>query len=279
MRRRLAQILVAVAAFALPLAGTVAPARADSAGVLLGLVNGLRAAHGVGSLAADPALTRAAQAWSAQMAAAGSLSHNPNLGSQVAGGWTKLGENVGAGGSVPVVFNAFVNSAFHFANMVDPTYNLTGIGVAVGANGTLWITEDFEAKPGATPAPVTTAAPTPAPVARPAAPKTTALPAAPAPTTAATAAPPTTAAPPPPATTTTSAPSTTTVVPPPVAGPESGLGDHSRASVGGAVAAAPATSRHPAGRSAGGAVLALTVLAIAALTGGAVFLTRRLRPR
>ena len=180
MRRRLLQIVIALSVVAFPLVTAATPAHADNAGSLLALVNSLRAAHGVGPLYTDPTLTGVAQGWSAHMAAAAALSHNPTVGSHLSGGWTKLGENVGGGGSVAIVFNAFVNSPFHFGNMIDPTYNLTGIGVATGANGFLWITEDFEAKPGATPV----TAP-PATIAPPAHPAVTA---SPAPHTVATAA-------------------------------------------------------------------------------------------
>jgi hypothetical protein len=95
------------------------------------------------------------------MAGAGALSHNPSLASQVAGGWTKLGENVGEGGGITAIFNALVNSPPHLANMLDPSYNLTGIGVAVGNGGSLWITEDFEGRPGVSSPPP---APVPAPM-------------------------------------------------------------------------------------------------------------------
>jgi hypothetical protein len=129
------------------------------------------------------------------MASANALSHNPNVGSGLAGGWTKLGENVGEGGNIQAIFGAFVNSSFHLENMLDPTYNLTGIAVAVGRPSTLWVTEDFEAKPGA--APVTTRPPTPATTAttaaaRPLAPSTTTTRPAPAPAPVATVAPATT---------------------------------------------------------------------------------------
>jgi hypothetical protein len=85
------------------------------------------------------------------MASGAGLVHDPNVASQLSGGWTKLGENIGAGGNVTAIYNAFVNSEFHFTNMIDPTYNLTGIGVVLSPPSTLWVTEDFEAKPGVTP--------------------------------------------------------------------------------------------------------------------------------
>ena len=54
---------------------------------------------------------------------AGQISHNPNLGSQVSGNWTKLGENVGVGYDVDGLMQAFINSPAHYRNLVDPEWN------------------------------------------------------------------------------------------------------------------------------------------------------------
>jgi hypothetical protein len=139
-------------------------------------LNAVRARNGVPPLATDGQLINVARAWSAQMAGAGGLSHNPNLGSQVSN-WRTLGENVGTGSDVASIEAALEASPHHFANMVDPSYNYVGIGV-VEANGAIWVTQDFkQAKTGALPS---TATPAPAP--KPAAPKPAApRPAAPAP--------------------------------------------------------------------------------------------------
>jgi uncharacterized protein YkwD len=48
--------------------------------------------------------------------------------------WQRGGENVGVGGDAPSIFNAFMNSPLHFANIAGNTsnYNRVGIGVAEG---------------------------------------------------------------------------------------------------------------------------------------------------
>jgi hypothetical protein len=181
------------------------------------------------------------------------------VGAQVSGGWTKLGENVGGGGSVAIVFNAFVNSPFHFGNMIDPTYNLTGIGVASGANGFLWITEDFEAKPGATPvtAPPTTTAP-------PAHPAVTAPPAPhPVATTAPTTAPAVTVPP----VTAPAPPTTAATLLLPVPTVPSQL-----------AAPAPIAAHHHAAALTG-MILALALTGIASVVGGAWFVNKGLGRR
>jgi hypothetical protein len=174
MRRQLLHFVLGLVAAALPLAMAMPSAHADSVGTMLDLVNGLRSSRGIPALTVDPTLTAAAQQWSIHMAAAGTLSHNANLTSMVPPGWTRIAENVGTGGSLNAVFNALVASPPHYANMTDPAFTLTGIGVVTAGNGTLWVTEDFEARVGVSPPPPPPPAPPPAP------PATTAPPAPPA---------------------------------------------------------------------------------------------------
>jgi len=117
------------------------------------------------------------------MAAAGGISHNPSLASEVSG-WRSIGENVGMGPSVDSIQQAFINSPEHYRNIMDGAFSVVGIGVTYGG-GSVFVTLDFE-QPMATvaaaaappppapvvvhpvPAPVVRAAPAPAP--RPAAP-------------------------------------------------------------------------------------------------------------
>jgi hypothetical protein len=276
MGRRICQLIVAVLLTALPLVARVAPAHADNASLLLGLVNTLRAAHGAPPLSADPTLTAVAQHWSAYMAAGAGLVHDPTLGSQVTGGWTKLGENIGAGGNVTAIFNAFVKSAFHFSNMIDPTYNLSGIGIALSPPSTLWVTEDFEARPGAPPAttqpPATTTTTTTVAV--------TTVPAASRATSPATA--PSTS-PPPPATLPKAA--TTTIAP--VVGPRpattTGPPDTTPATSppllavpGNLAAAAPLSSHGDGGETLRWLMLTLSGLAVASVSGTAYLMRKRL---
>jgi hypothetical protein len=124
----------------------------------------------VAPLATDGQLINVARGWSAQMAGAGGLSHNPSLGSQVSN-WRTLGENVGTGSDVATIEAALEASPHHFENMVDPAFNYVGIGV-VEAGGAIWVTEDFkQAKSGSLPS---TATPAPAP--KPSAPRPPAAP-------------------------------------------------------------------------------------------------------
>ena len=184
------------------LAVAAAPAAHADAGseeaLFLSLTNSLRSRLGIQTLTPQSQLTSIARSWSAQMAAAGGISHNPSLTNQVTANWTQLGENVGMGGTVEAIQTAFVNSPHHYENLANGAYNFVGIGV-VDSNGTIYVTVDFMAAPaggGAAPAPHATAPRTTSPPrsTAPAAPRvTTPRPAAPA-----TTAPPATVPPPPP---------------------------------------------------------------------------------
>jgi hypothetical protein len=94
------------------------------------------------------------------MADTGVLAHSA-LADGAPGEWIRLGENVGRGGDVNGIHNAFVASASHLKNLVDPGFRYVGIGV-VSINGGIFVSEVFmqtESQPAvSSPAP-TAAAP------------------------------------------------------------------------------------------------------------------------
>jgi uncharacterized protein YkwD len=111
---------------------------------LVALVNDYRARNGLGPLAVAGDATAKAQAHAEDMAADGSISHSSNLGSGI-DGWTALAENVGSGGSVAIVHDAFCRSSAHASNMLGP-YGEIGVGVAQGGDGNVYVTEIFVAR-------------------------------------------------------------------------------------------------------------------------------------
>jgi uncharacterized protein YkwD len=123
--------------------GMATPAHAvtSEASTYLSDLNGERVAHGLRPLTMRTDLNAVAQGWADHMAAAGLLSHNPNLTTQVAN-WQTVGENVGEGPDVPSLDTAFWNSPGHRANILDTSYTDVGIG-STWADGILWITVDF----------------------------------------------------------------------------------------------------------------------------------------
>lgn len=198
MRRTLRTAAVAtVFALAVTLLG-VTPAQAQSPGEFVDLINAERAAHGLAPLAVDGALTAGAQGWAQHLAETGQPAHDPNIGASV-GGWTRIGENVGTGANVGMVWGAFMGSAQHRTNILDPAFTHVGVGLVVDLNGQIWVVQRFMAAGGgggavAPPPAPAPAPPPPAPVPAPA-PIVPSRPQSPPPTTA----PPTTVAPPEPA--------------------------------------------------------------------------------
>jgi hypothetical protein len=241
----LAVAVTAAAGVAAPGAAGAASTPADEA-VFLTKINGLRASVGLAALSSDAALAATSCTWNDQLIVANALSHDPNLSAAIASvepNWRKGGENVGMGGTVDSLFDAFVASPGHYQNLVDPQYSRVGICAARSPSGKLFTTHRFlgvgsaPAPPPPPPPPPTTAAPPPPP---PPPPPTTAAPpppppptpaptqppattAAPAPTPAAApsnaSAAPTTPAPTTPAPVTTPAPGTTPAAPGPSGSP------------------------------------------------------------
>lgn len=130
-------------------------------------LNGVRAEAGLPPLTVDGELTAVARAWSDHMAAAGGISHNPSVGGQVSAPWRGIGENVGTGGDVGSVMQAFVDSESHYANIIDGDYDYVGVGVTWGADGRLYTTHVFMDLDGRPAAVAPAAAPEPAPAPAP----------------------------------------------------------------------------------------------------------------
>ncbi len=160
---------VVAAACAMVLAVTVpiqsASADGNTSSDYVARINALRASVGVQPLAVDAQLTGLAQGWAQHMASTGVLSHSV-LTAGITESWAKLGENVGVGPDNPTVWNAFLHSAEHYANLVDPSFNRVGVGVVVDGNGTEWTCHKFMELVGAS-APPATSAPAPVHVAAP----------------------------------------------------------------------------------------------------------------
>ena len=143
---------------------TAGAADSAAASQLISLTNSLRASRGLPALQSNGALTAKAEGWAQHMADTGVLAHSV-LADGAPGEWTHLGENVGRGGDVSGIHNAFVASASHLKNLVDPGFRYVGIGV-VSINGGIYVSEVFmqtESQPAASSPAPTAAAPSPAP--------------------------------------------------------------------------------------------------------------------
>lgn len=137
-------------------------------------INAERAANGVAPLVENGLITNAARTHSNDMATNDFFSHTGSDGSNAgqrltAAGynWTTYGENIAAGYATAAdVVNAWMNSAGHRANILNPAFREIGVGYAYNAAstyGNYW-TADFGTSPTSpTPVPIPTPGPTPVP--------------------------------------------------------------------------------------------------------------------
>jgi uncharacterized protein YkwD len=135
--RRPALAVLAIIAVALMLTGCTPEQQA-----VLDQINASRAQAGVPTLLPSPHAMDKAQAWADELARNGSLSHS-NLPDGMPEGWMTLGENVGKGPSLDAVFQGFLQSPRHRANLLNGSFNWGGTGVAIGADGTVFVVQVF----------------------------------------------------------------------------------------------------------------------------------------
>jgi hypothetical protein len=138
---RIVLVATLVATLTVVVPPTTASADAGVESQFVASINRERAARGTPALSVASDLTSIARRWSGVMADQGTLYHNPNVFSQVTS-YTKAGENVGRGQSASSLHTAFMNSAGHRRNIVDPEFTQVGVGVVV-RNGTVWVTQVF----------------------------------------------------------------------------------------------------------------------------------------
>ena len=146
MRRTLSMLAATALFFLFPLAS---PATADTGmePEFLRLANQERAAQGLSTLSVAGDLVDYARHHSAVMNSEQTLRHSSEL--RTLTNWDMLGENVGRGGSVQALHDAFMASPSHRENVLKPNFSEVGIGVVV-ADGTIWVT--FVFRDPATPA-------------------------------------------------------------------------------------------------------------------------------
>ena len=136
-------------------------------GVMLASINQQRASAGLAPLTLDASMSQAAAGWTMQMVNGGYLGHSPDITSGAPASASRNGENVGRAQSADALAVAFMSSAVHRGNIMDPSY--THVGIAAywhPFDGRLYTTHRFAALSADAPP----AAPDPAPPAVPAPP-------------------------------------------------------------------------------------------------------------
>jgi uncharacterized protein YkwD len=110
---------------------------------MLGWMNNARSVQGAVVLDRGWRLRTMADEHSRQMADAGRIFHTTSLSSRLTFvSWSVAGENVGAGGSMWRLYEAFMDSEGHRDNILDRRYRRVGIGV-YASDGFLWVTMLF----------------------------------------------------------------------------------------------------------------------------------------
>lgn len=140
--------ILMVALLALAIVGISLSAGADSGSEqgFLSKINSSRSAVGLPPLTMDGSLQSHARKHTADMIAADDIFHSSSseLKAAAGNGWSIIGENVGRGGTVDSLHNAFMNSPGHKKNILCPAYNYVGIGTDTAPDGRLYVTVVFK---------------------------------------------------------------------------------------------------------------------------------------
>ena len=135
--------LVATATLLMP----ASPAAAAEPDTIYALLNDARWADGQSGLVRNTDLDQVAAAWATNLAASGTLAHNPDYASQIPAGWSNAGENVAQGQpDAGTMHAAWMTSPGHRANILG---SYTDVGIAfLTAGGTTWGVQVFATYPG-----------------------------------------------------------------------------------------------------------------------------------
>jgi uncharacterized protein YkwD len=110
---------------------------------MLRWMNSARSNYGSVVLDRGWRLRQLADDHSRRMANAGQIFHTTSLGSKLTFvSWSVAGENVGAGGSMRGLFDAFMKSQVHRDNILRRGFRRVGVGV-YAHDGFLWVTMIF----------------------------------------------------------------------------------------------------------------------------------------
>ena len=125
---------------------TVSTGPSGLAGEILAAMNADRAANGLAPLSWNDELGDIAENWAGVIAQGNSLTHQDMNAMAARTGFAKTGENLlyaPAGYSAADMETLWMNSPSHRANILDPAFSMAGVGLATGADGSIWAAVDF----------------------------------------------------------------------------------------------------------------------------------------
>jgi uncharacterized protein YkwD len=108
-------------------------------------INAARGNVGRPALSFDTGIQYIAVDWSDEMSGSQTLRHNPSYGDQIVRhrNYRTAGENVGRGYEQGSLFQAFMNSPGHRANIESDAYSHVTVGCLTDSGGQLWVTQNF----------------------------------------------------------------------------------------------------------------------------------------
>ena len=115
---------------------------ANAESQFVSMINGVRANQGLPALIVDPELVANGRNWSVTMSNAGDIFHTNDQSVGLSTPWVLLGENVGVGPNVQSLFDAFIASPTHYANIVQPDFDYIGVGVYLTGD-TMWTVQRY----------------------------------------------------------------------------------------------------------------------------------------
>jgi len=163
--RRVGRLVLVGSLAILPVIGLASPSRAATPTELescfLAQINAVRVVNGTPTLDMAPDLSDYGRSHSTTMAGAGYLFHSGSeqLEPVLPSGWQAWGENVGfATGSESCdwLFEAFWESPGHRDILLNPIFDVVGIGVIIDAEDAIWTTHVFVQTSNPPPATTTT---------------------------------------------------------------------------------------------------------------------------
>lgn len=106
-------------------------------------INAVRASNGLGPLTLNVNMRDAARSWTYWMAENTTLAHSDDIVTGAPSDWLKVGENVGRGNALDAIWDAFLASPSHAANVLDPDFDFVGVGVVWTDEGRQYTTHRF----------------------------------------------------------------------------------------------------------------------------------------
>lgn len=83
--------------------------------------------------------------WADHLAGSQQLAHNPDYGEQIleVRQYRYAGENVGRGGDEQILFDAYMDSPGHRANIESERYQHLSVACIIDDNGQIWNVQNF----------------------------------------------------------------------------------------------------------------------------------------